>query len=206
MKFNEKQMMGRFGNTSMRTNRIPRLTDKTGLDKAYDSQEKLHVQGDTLYVAGTSNVRDAWDDLKIPFGKTANAKRYQDADKLLEKNPQVSKLVGHSLGGSSVLELQKNHPERTFKTNTYGAPVVSITAPDNVDNHRYRNYGDPVSLLDRGAETSTKQSAGEHYTEAFKNKNPLEFWSGILDAHSYDNFKQTQVGGGTAERSSDDIS
>jgi hypothetical protein len=38
------------------------------------------------------------------------------ADDLLTKNPQASSLVGHSLEGSSVLELQKNHGETTFKT------------------------------------------------------------------------------------------
>ena len=45
--------------------------------------------------------------------------RYVDADDLLGQNPQVSNLVGHSLGGSSVLELQKNHGEKRFKTNVY---------------------------------------------------------------------------------------
>jgi hypothetical protein len=204
MKFNEKQMMGRFGNTSTipprkiiykegRTNRIPRLTDKVGLDKAYDSPDKLHVQGDTLYVAGTSNLRDYWDDLKIPFGKTANAQRYIDADKLLEKNPQVSNLVGHSLGGSAVLELQKNLQNRKFKTNVYGTPAASLTTPDNVDNHRYRNFGDPFSIFDRGAEINYKPSTAIHYGLAYKDKNPVEFWNGVLDSHTYKNFDSNKV-------------
>ena len=106
------------------------LTDKEGLDKAYDRADKLFVNGDTMYVAGTSYWQDVWDDLKIPFNKTAQAQRYKDADALLGQNAQVKNLVGHSLGGASVLELQKNHSERTFKTNTYGAPAVSLTRPD----------------------------------------------------------------------------
>jgi hypothetical protein len=173
MKFNQRVISGFYDRSSNRApprllykppqpKTIQPITDKQGLDNAYAATEKLHINGPTLYVAGTSNKRDAWDDLKIPIHKTDHAKRYQDADALLKENPQVTNLVGHSLGGSSVLELQKNHPERTFKTNTYGAPVASITTPDNVDNHRYRNYGDPVSLLDRGAETNSKQTTGDH--------------------------------------------
>jgi hypothetical protein len=82
---------------------INQLTDKEGLDKAYARAEKLYVNGDTMDVAGTSHLQDVWDDLKIPFVKTAKAQRYIHADALLGQNPQVSNLVGHSLGGSSVL-------------------------------------------------------------------------------------------------------
>jgi hypothetical protein len=128
------------------------LTDKEGFDKAYAREDKLYVHENTMYVAGTSYWQDVWDDLKIPCVKTAMAQRFIDADALLGQNPQVSKLVGHSLGGSSVLKLQKNHGEKTFKTNVYGTPAASFTTPDNADNYRYRNYGDPISMSDRGAE------------------------------------------------------
>ena len=53
--------------------------------------------------------------------------------------------------------------KRTFKTNTYGTPAASYTMPDNEDNHRYRNYGDPISMFDRGAQSNLKRSALEHY-------------------------------------------
>jgi hypothetical protein len=132
---------------------INQLTDKEGLDKAYAREDKLYVNGNTMHVAGTSYLQDVWDDFEIPFVNTAKAQRYIDADALLGQNPQVSNLVGHSLGGSSVLELQKNHGEKPFKTNVYGTPAASFTTPDNKDNHRYRNYGDPISAFDRGAES-----------------------------------------------------
>jgi len=32
---------------------------------------------------------------------------------------------------------------RDFKTNTYGAPVLSFTPAES----RYRNFGDPASML-----------------------------------------------------------
>ena len=52
--------------------------------------------------------------------------------------------------------MQKQHPERTFKTTTYGAPVASLTVPDNINNKRYRNYDDAVSMFDRGSTMSVK--------------------------------------------------
>ena len=175
------------------------LTDREGLEKAYAREDKLYVNGDTMYVGGTSYWQDVWDDLKIPFNKTSQAQRYKDADALLANNAQVKNLVGHSMGGSAVLELQKNHSERTFKTNTYGAPVVSMTAPDNKDNHRYRNYGDPVSFFDRGAESRVKPEALKHYAIAGAELystgkvNPKEVLDGVLSAHSYKNFDKTQI-------------
>ena len=135
--------------------------------------------------------RDGWDDLKISFAETARAQRYIDADALLGKNPQVSTIVGHSLGGSVTLELQKNHAETKFKTNTYGAPSASYKMPDNIEKHRYRNYGDPVCMFDRGAKSNFKQCALEHY--AMGGLDPWEIWNGLLDAHSYDNFNKHKV-------------
>ena len=178
---------------------IKTITDKEGLDKAYDAGGKLFVNGNTMYVAGTSNLQDVWDDFKIPFGKTAQTQRYKDADALLSKNPQVSNLVGHSLGGAAVLELQKNHGDKTFKTSTYAAPVMSRTTPDNVNNKRYRNYGDFISIFDRGAESRVKGDVLESYGTAaaqFYNDgaaDPRGILNGALSAHSYNNFDDTKV-------------
>ena len=204
MKFYDELMMSKFhsglsNNEPKQSTYKPQgtvinpLTDKEGLEKAYALPEKVYVHGDTMYVAGTSYLQDAWDDLKIPFSQTAKAQRYIDADAMLAKNPQVKNLVGHSLGGVSVLELQKNHPETKFRTNTYGAPAASITTPDNIDNHRYRNYLDPVSMFDAGAESNYKASAAKTMAMAIFSGNPEKIGQGILDAHSYDNFDQNKV-------------
>ena len=178
---------------------IKAITDKEGLDRATAAADKLYVNGDTMYVAGTSNLQDVWDDFKIPFGKTAEAQRYKDADALLGKNSQVSNLVGHSLGGAAVLELQKNHTEREFKTNTYGAPVVSWTTPDRVNNNRYRNFGDPISIFDRGAQSSVKGQVLKDYGKAaalFYTEGEVDaggILNGALAAHSYDNFTKNKI-------------
>ncbi len=56
---------------------IEKVTDKEGLHKAYAATDKLFAEGDTLYIAGTSSLRDVWDDLKIPFHLTSKSDRYQ---------------------------------------------------------------------------------------------------------------------------------
>ena len=68
----------------------------------------------TLYVAGSDSWK-SWfhEDPLIPFGKTENAGRYEQAERayndLTEKyNLPVDRVVGHSLGGSVALELAKN--------------------------------------------------------------------------------------------------
>ena len=125
-----------------------------GLKEAYKNRDTyLYLKDDTLYIGGTQNIRDVWDDVtKVPFwGDVRKSQRYQDADELLKKNPKVKKLVGHSLGGSVTLELQKQYPER-FETTTYGAPVTAFSK-----GKRYRHSGvlntDPISMFDFGATT-----------------------------------------------------
>ena len=72
-----------------------------GLDKAYASKSGTHVENDVMYIAGTRNMRDFYDDItKLPFGQTKHAQRYKDAEKALKDNPQVKQFVGHSLASS----------------------------------------------------------------------------------------------------------
>jgi predicted alpha/beta hydrolase family esterase len=68
-----------------------------------------------MFVSGTKDFpQDHWDDIsKIPFNLTAESLRYRNADKALKTNEllnpdqKLTSLVGHSLGGSVVLEMQK---------------------------------------------------------------------------------------------------
>ena len=177
------------------------LSDVEGLQRAYARPNGVYIRNNTEFVAGSRDTQDWYDDFtKIPFNKTYNALRYINADKALKQNDadnpnsKITSLVGHSLAGSVVLEMQKQHPDRTFKTTTYGAPVASITTPDNINNKRYRNYDDAVSMFDRGSTMSVKNPLTlQNYLNIKSPSNIAEVATKLLDNHAYDNFTNNKI-------------
>ena len=131
------------------------ITDAEGLRRAYE-QGDAYTHGSTLYVAGSHTVRDWVDDFsRIPvwkplFGGSKAIHRYQMAEQA-RKATKPDTVVGHSLGGAVALQEQKENPE--LKSRTYGAPVFDPLGM-SPSNERFRSYGDPVSILDRGARSS----------------------------------------------------
>jgi hypothetical protein len=75
------------------------IEDRVGLDKAYASEHNIYVEGDTLFVSGTQTGGDLVDDLTIPLGMTNRTKRYSEANAAMSKNPQIKRVVEHSLVG-----------------------------------------------------------------------------------------------------------
>lgn len=141
------------------------VEDKAGLDEAYGTSEGVTTKGDTLYIAGTKSFGDALDDLAIPLGMTNTTARHRDASRVLAANPQLTRVVGHSLGGAVALQLQKEKPE--LQTTTYGAPVASTDS----SSERFREAGDPVAALDFGATTTGPSSWNPHsYTNMAKGR------------------------------------
>ena len=94
-----------------------------------------------MFVAVTKHFpRDAWDDVsKKQCRTTYNSLRCINDDKASKNNDtlypdhKLTSIVGHSFCGSLVSEMQKPYPYINFKTTTYGAPVASMTAPDNIN-------------------------------------------------------------------------
>ena len=85
--------------------------------------------------------------LKYPFyGDVRQSQRYTDVIETIQKNPNVKKVIGHSLGGSVAL-LEKSMPN-TYETTTYGEPVVSFKG-----GNRYGHRNDIVSAFDVGAKS-----------------------------------------------------
>ena len=133
--------------------------DEKGLDDAYANPLGTSYDPSTksLYIKGSSTTTDWIEDATmIPFNRTAGSERYSQAkdayDNLLCDGNKVKRGVGHSLGGSVALEMQKNLGEQGVKldSRTFGAPVIDT----NIFSHhaeRYRHPTDPVSIFDRGA-------------------------------------------------------
>ena len=174
------------------TKLINNLTDVQGLNRAYATDDNVFLNNNTMYVSGTKHAeiliptlinlnpiqtymnykngyyQDMWDDLKIPFGLTKYSQRYQEADKMLKDNSQITNVIGHSLGGSVTLELAKNYPEKHLSTTTYGAPVFSDSMHYG---NRFRAFGDAVSIFDNGSISKMPTSINPHsYDNGFENK------------------------------------
>ena len=112
------------------------ITDSEGLRRAYEHGD-YYVHGRTMFIAGSHTIRDWFDDItKVPaWGDLKGSERYQKALEEFKNNREIDTVVGHSLGGSASLELQKNYPSRIKKSRTYGAPVMDLlgSESENVD-------------------------------------------------------------------------
>ena len=138
------------------------LTDTQGLKLAYESPNRIYRNGSILYIAGTKDPIDFYDDLKLPFYQTRNTKRYKDVDKLIKddaieidgkKHYGITDVISHSLG-SAVGQQINNDYGNIFRSRSYGSPFVSTQKPEDTGtNLRIRKAGDPVSMFDRGSIT-----------------------------------------------------
>ena len=69
------------------------MEDRVGLERAYKAEVGLYDAGDTLYIAGTRDLGDWYDDLKIPFQATNKSWREREASMVLDANPQLTRVV-----------------------------------------------------------------------------------------------------------------
>ena len=154
-----------------------KLEDRQGLKNAYDSPSGLYKTGKTLYISGTTGkdgsiTRDILDDLiHLPSRSAENTEKYKDAIKMLEQSPEITRLVGHSLGSAVANTLNQNFPNK-YQTTVYATPAVKPKrkGKQNPKHRDYRNPNDPVSVLD-----------GYAITSDFNDTNPLV-------AHGFQNF------------------
>ena len=108
------------------------LTDTQGLRLAYESPDRIYRNGSQLYIAGTKDPIDFYDDLKLPFYQTRNTKRYKDVDKFIKddtieidgkKLTGITDIISHSLG-SAVGQQINNDYGNIFRSRSYGSPFV----------------------------------------------------------------------------------
>jgi hypothetical protein len=109
--------------------------------------------------------------LLVPSRNIKHSEKYQDVIKYLDKNPDVKRLVGHSLASAVINKINEEMPDR-FSSITYATPTIKPKRKGKQNPRRldYKNKGDVVALLDGYAEVSD-----------FKELNPLV-------AHTYLNF------------------
>jgi hypothetical protein len=157
--------------------------DEKGLDDAYANAYGQGTAYDpatkSLYIKGSSTPTDFAEDLTmIPFNRTNQSERYQQAmrtyDDLLHRGNEVKRVVGHSLGGSVALEMQKNLAKKGMKidSRTFGAPVDDKTPFGRYfgqKQERYRHPADVVSVLDRSAQWGNWK-ANPHSYRGFSEK------------------------------------
>ena len=155
------------------------VSDADGLKEAYNTKSGVYQYGKRLYIAGTRDKQDVWDDItKIPFwGNSTDIARYKTAAEYIKEHPEITQLTGHSLGGAVALELQKQLNE-IHGTRTFGAPVYSSNY-ETKENDRYRNKNDPVSAFDKAAHTYEKYSVPLDYSS------PEALYKSIDHNHSY---------------------
>ena len=135
------------------------LTDTQGLRLAYESPDRIYKNGSILYIAGTKDPIDFWDDLKLPFYQTRSTKRYKDVDKFIKdgaieidgkKHYGISDVISHSLGSAISAQINNDYGN-IFRTRSYGSPFVSSQRPEDTGtNLRIRKAGDVVSMFDNG--------------------------------------------------------
>ena len=154
--------------------------DVQGLKTAYANNTGLFRSGNTLYISGTggksglgAKANDVFSDIfLIPTHNLQFSDKYRDVMNELEKNPDITRLVSHSLGSSVAQEIN-NRNNQKYVTTTYNARFVAFGNRGGKNPHhlRFSNTGDVISVLDRDA---IKIESGT--------TNPVK-------AHKFDNFK-----------------
>ncbi len=87
------------------------INDADGLRRACEQGDACRLGG-SLYFAGSHALKGWCDDVtKVHFYRyLRQSTRYQAAEKALKYNPDVKRVVGHSLGCSVALDMQKQSP------------------------------------------------------------------------------------------------
>ena len=110
--------------------------------------------------------------LLVPTRNVHHSEKYKDVIKELEKSPEITRLVSHSLASAVVNKVNQEQPNR-FATTTYATPTIKTKRKGKQDPKRldFRNKNDIVSALDGYAVT---KDSGE--------------WNPLM-AHSYINWE-----------------
>ena len=177
-----------------------KIDDVKGFKFAYGRDTGIFVDNNTMYISGTggkdgfgSKVNDVFSDIfLLPTHNTQFSQKYQDVVKELEKNPQVNRLVAHSLGSAVVQEIN-NRNNNKYVSTVYGSPFVNIRGNGGAKNPRhlrFRNKSDPISMLDRDAiqvDAHTKNPVKAHSFENMKTQGSYALADSSLNQQNLNN-------------------
>ena len=92
--------------------------------------------------------------LLVPTRNVHHSEKYKAVIKELEKSPEITRLVSHSLASAVVNKINQEQPNR-FATTTYATPTIKTKRKGKQDPKRldFRNKNDIVSALDGYAVT-----------------------------------------------------
>ena len=115
------------------------------------------MHGNTLYISGTqvTSAQDLLDDIGLPFRGAGMSQRYQDAAQVLDEHPEITRVVGHSLGAAVAERLAA---DRGLEKELYAAPRFSWQH----DEHAHKYWGDPISFFDFGASSTWSPTVNPH--------------------------------------------
>jgi len=145
------------------------IDDAIGLQRAYASENGEYVYGNTLYSSGSvaptpynifsrpwAVARD-WlgDDPRLFFGSGAirSTAKYNDQLRVLRANPQIRRIVGHSLSARTSLQIDDDFKGK-YDVTAYSTPIISphiAILNDKADPRRIRGTFDPVAMFDGNA-------------------------------------------------------
>jgi hypothetical protein len=139
---------------------------------------EIGLMAGALNFGKTQESKDVKDDMKV---KVYMTDRYKEASQVMQANPNIKKVVGHSLGGGVALELQKRY---TYLTgNVYGTPYWDPKGKDAIKSflesqRTYNNniYGDkwynaPAKFVDNKLMNLVESAIGVQNADEHKGIN-----------------------------------
>lgn len=172
------------------------VDDRTGLERAYATSNRLYVEGDTLYIAGTQDAVDIVDDAKLPFDGVSRTARYLAAERILEQNPEIDHIVGHSLGASVAADLALRL-STTYELYALPAWYRTKTNRQLLPEHVHSEMYDPISVAGKQHDRSRPSTYNPHaYQTKAKRRFSRSKWT-VAEALRAKARRRTVMRGGT---------
>ncbi len=161
---------------------------------------ELALARGTFEVGKTQAGPGVKDDMKV---KVYETDRYKEAEKALKANPNIKRVVGHSLGGAVALELQKNYPY--LKREVYGTPYSDVFGKERgkdflneereTRNARYGDqwYNQPAKFVDNKAQDLVEKVTGMDQVKGVKETGIQRFRKAGDPISILDNSAQTSM-------------